>query len=802
MPRPSPGPDNGDVQETGEGFLLSRASRDRRGVTELEFWVATDRGAVRLLVTGERPVCFIPAERSERAREILRPLGRATEVEPLPLKNFNGESQAAVYSATIADHFTAQDLLGSRGIDVLEGDIRLHDRYLMERFVHGGLSFAGRATERGDHREVRDCRIRSSDYRPRLKLLSLDIECDVDGALWSVGLAGDGLGPGEVLVIGPPGECAQTRILWMHDEAALLSCLRHRINALDPDLVIGWNLVNFDLRILLDRAALHRIPMAIGRGGAQATWRDARGDTGKGFVSLPGRVAIDGIEALRSATWQFPSFSLERVSRELLGRGKKVDRDANDRYAEIRHNFHHDKPALAAYNLEDCQLVLEIFAATNIIDYLELRSQITGLELDRAGGSVAAFTNLYLPQLHRGGYIAPNLPPAGGLASPGGYVMDSRPGLYRNVLVLDFKSLYPSIIRTFKIDPMGLVEGLAHPEDAIEGFRGARFHRRNHYLPGIITALWAQRDQAKRDGDQPRSQAIKILMNSFYGVLGSEGCRFFDARLASSITMRGHEIMQTTADWIGEAGYPVIYGDTDSLFLVLDENLDAATCRDTGNQLAAAMNDRWRERVRDRHRLECFLELEFETHFSRFLMPTIRGSEAGSKKRYAGLITNADGAPDRLVFKGLESVRTDWTPLARDFQQSLFDDVFHDRDPSPLVRQTVALTLAGENDADLVYRKQLRRNLADYVRNVPPHVRAARIADQRNQAAGKPLRYQNRGWIDYVITTAGPEPVEYRESPLDYEHYIERQLKPVADAVLPFVGLEFDSVVSRQAALF
>ncbi|GAL07152.1 DNA polymerase II [Photobacterium aphoticum] len=111
--------------------------------------------------------------------------------------------------------------------------------------------------------------------------------------------------------------------------------------------------------------------------------------------------------------------------------------------------------------------------------------------------------------------------------------MDSKPGLYQSVLVLDFKSLYPSIIRTFRIDPLGLVEGLLleegkGDEQAIAGFRGGRFHRQRHFLPKMIEDLWAARDQAKRDGEKAFSQAIKIIMNSFYGVLGSSGCRFFD----------------------------------------------------------------------------------------------------------------------------------------------------------------------------------------------------------------------------------------------------------------------------------
>ena len=196
--------------------------------------------------------------------------------------------------------------------------------------------------------------------------------------------------------------------------------------------------------------------------------------------------------------------------------------------------------------------------------------------------------------------------------------MDSQPGLYQNVLVLDFKSLYPSIIRTFKIDPMGLIEGLMEESkngNSIAGFLGARFHREKHFLPAIIEDLWLQRDQAKKEKDAVRSQAIKIIMNSFYGVLGSGGCRFYDQRLASSITMRGHEIMQTTGQWIRDQGHTVIYGDTDSIFVSLDDALTREQCRDIGKELATWINQRWQTKLRRELDLDCFLEIEFETHF-------------------------------------------------------------------------------------------------------------------------------------------------------------------------------------------
>lgn len=795
------------MTETQTGFLLTRSTVSRYGRTELEYWLASELGPVLLTISDQRPLFFIEQEHAFKAEISLKGLGRDSsrndyEVKPLALKTFNETPVSAIYTATSRDSYHVQDYLKRSGVEILEADIRAHDRYLMERFAYGSIAFVDERIQRKGYLEFKNVKIKRADYQPHLMAVSLDIECAMDGELFSIGLATVDNSVSEVLMIGQEQADAQTNTLWFTDEKALLIGLCERIAVIDPDLIIGWNVINFDMRVLIERAERHQLKLRLGRGSREARWRNQVNDPSKGYVSIPGRVTIDGIDALKSATWMFPSFSLENVAQTLLGRGKKVEQGVDDRVAEIVHNFHHDKAALAAYNLEDCRLVLDIFEHTQIIDYLVLRSKITGLELDRAGGSVAAFTNLYLPQLHRGGYVAPNLPADGGLASPGGYVMDSIPGLYRNVLVLDFKSLYPSIIRTFKIDPMGLIEGLANPEDSIPGFRGATFDREKHYLPQIITGLWSQRDQAKRDNDKVRSQAIKIIMNSFYGVLGSGGCRFYDTRLASSITMRGHEIMQTTSKWIEEQGYDVIYGDTDSTFVSLNDDLSPDQCNQIGNELVELINKKWIDKLDKKYQLDCLLEMEFETHFSRFLMPTIRGSEAGSKKRYAGLIVDANTKHEKIVFKGLENIRTDWTELAKEFQAELFEHVFHDRDPTDLVKQVVQETLNGQCDAKLNYRKQLRRKLELYVKNVPPHVRAARFADQQNKELGKSLLYQNKGWISYVMTTNGPEPIEYHSSQLDYDHYIEKQIKPIADAVLPFIGLDFDALTSNQIELF
>ena len=175
-------------------------------------------------------------------------------------------------------------------------------------------------------------------------------------------------------------------------------------------------------------------------------------------------------------------------------------------------------------------------------------------------------------------------------------------------------------------------------------------------------------------------------------------------------------------------------------------------------------------------------------------MPTVRGSDQGSKKRYAGVISKS-GEPE-LVFKGLENVRTDWTLLARNFQMELYRRVFFEEPYVAYVREITEQLRAGELDEQLVYRKRLRRKLSEYERNVPPHVRAARLAKERG------LEVPRRGnWVSYVITLSGAEPAEDPSSPLDYQHYIDAQLAPVADGILHFLDTSYAEVAGQQIRL-
>jgi DNA polymerase-2 len=759
-------------------FLLTHSYRDVRGHFEIVLDASIGRGRYcRIVVDNFHPMFFVhrntPVELT----------GNALERKALELTALDGAAVDCLYFATYAGMQEAAQRLADAGVKTYEADVHPVERYLMERFVMGGFSLEGTLHRSGGVEEYRNPRIRGCDVHPEFCVLSLDIETNArSGELYSIAFHGGG--DDRVFVI---GDAADTQtIIYCDDERQLLERAIAYITWADPDILIGWNVIDFDLAILAQRSSALGVPFSIGRIGDARIFTSA--GSGRQIIRIPGRVVLDGPTMLRSQFHTFESFALDNVASELLGKHKIITATSADKIAEINRLFAHDKEQLARYNLEDAILTKEVFDKTNIIANAVERSKRSGHLLDRTGGSVAAFDHLYLPRLHRAGYVAGNVadvqPPVEPLS--GGHVMESRPGLYENVLLLDFKSLYPTIIKTFAIDPLGYAR--ASETTSVKGPTGTAFAATEGILPEIIADLLDARAHAKKTKNQPLSQAIKILMNSFYGVLGSTGCRFFSHQLAETITGTGRHILRQTSEHIEKStGYSVIYGDTDSLFIDLGPGAQERAAR-IGRQMVEETNAWLTGELKDRYNVTSSLELEFETHFRHFFMPTIRGSTQGSKKRYCGAVER-DGTL-QLLFKGLESARGDWTPLAKEFQKELYLRVFEKRFDPDLIISLVTRLRRGELDDKLIYRKQLRKPLAEYTTNVPPHAQAARLLD-------KPGRF-----IRYCITMEGPQPAEKLLAPIDYDHYIDTQLKPVADAILEWVGMDFDTILSGQQDLF
>jgi DNA polymerase-2 len=766
------------------GFVLTPTYRLVDGVPEVHLHGVLESGEPCLIIDDRaRPHFFVrTADRAAVER-----VARGVRLDDCRLRTFTGEPVLRVTVAVPGDVPPLRGRLEAAGVPCLEADVRFAYRFLIDHDIRGAFTVEGTA-ERGDGARIyRNPTLRPCAWTPRLKILSLDIETSLTGdRLYSIALHSPEVAR-VLLVYDRPVEHAEV----VHSERSLVRRFLEYVRALDPDVLTGWNVIDFDLAVLARAAQRHGLRFAIGRTDDVFDRRRDSTFTRESRAVVYGRVVLDALSLMRGAFIRLQDYKLETAARAFLGRGKLIA--GEDRGAHLERLYRDDPAALVAYNLEDARLVSDLLERTGLIDLAVERSCLTGMPLDRVSAAIASVDSLYLRALRARGVVAPSVHADTAAAQiTGGYVMDSVPGLYANVLVFDFKSLYPSIIRTFNLDPLTWLPDGAVDGEPLMAPNGARFRRTPPgVLPALVAALATARAEAQRAGRPIKANAIKILMNSLYGVLGSPASRLFFPAVANAITHFGQLLIRAAADAATAAGHRVIYGDTDSLFVDLGEP-DPAAALALAETLRAEIGAAVAGVVQTRFGCESRLELEFEKLYRRFFLPEVRGGRVGSKKRYAGLVVSPDGI-ETIEFVGLESVRRDWSELSKRFQAGLLDLVFHDRPVDGFVRGFVADLHAGRFDDQLAYRKAVRKDLDAYTKTTPPHVQAAR---RQQRPAGR--------IVEYVITHHGPEPVGETTAPPDYAHYVTHQLKPVADAILRFLGTDFDRVADtrRQLTLF
>ena len=762
------------------GYVLQPSYRVRGGIPVVQLWGRLEDGPAFLVEeTRFRPYFFVP----ESAAGALDRFSGAV-ASPVDLFDLTGEPVVRVEVPVPGDVPGLRERLAARGCPALEADIRFPYRFLIDRGIRATLSVEGPEQRReGGLRYFRDPELKPAAFTPRLRWLSLDIETSPDASqVFSAALVGEAVE--EVLLSTP--ECVEREgVRHFTSERDLLLGLAARIRELDPDVLLGWNVADFDLRVLAERGRQLGVEVALGRGPGELRLLRDRGFTRQSRAEIPGRMVLDGIPLVRDAL-RLEDYRLETVARSVLGRGKRIDSDAPDAAAEITRLYHEDVEALIAYNLEDARLVPEILNREGLLDLTLERSLLTGMPLDRVGASIASFDRLYLPELRARGVVAPSVDAERkGAAVRGGAVLESVPGLFRNVAVFDFKSLYPSLMRTFNLDP--LAHARAERDGAcVSAPNGARFSTRQAILPDLIAEFMRSRETARLQGRRHADQAIKIMLNSLFGVLGAAACRFFDADVANAITGFGQRILGWTREAFEDSGVRVIYGDTDSVFVQLaddgpDAGAEAEALRERAGDIVAG-------RIRRDYGVEPLLTLQLECVYAQFFMPRVRGRREGSKKRYAGLI---DG---RLEIVGLESVRRDWPAVTRRLQEGLLLQLFGGSDVEGFAREIAARVESGELDSELVYAKRVRKGSLDrYTATTPPHVQAARK-----------IRGPVGPVVRYVVTRGGPEPVlPGRPLPADIDrsHYRERVLRPVADAVLSELDSSFDEALGQPRQL-
>ncbi len=781
-------------------FLLTGEWSDYSGKNVLKFiGTSNEFGAVEIIITNNKPVFFV--ERTTELNSLIKTYLR----KETGLKNFSHQPVDAIYVNTQKELISLADKLHQSNITTYESDVDPLRRFLMEKSINAQMKITGVTGQKNLITSFINPTIEPCEVTPNFVVASIDIETGAKtNRLYSIAIHVTGK-KGEYKKVFMLDESLDKKnntgegitaknfikkewgtILFFGSEGDLLINFFSWFKEIDPDIIIGWHVIGFDLLFLDNKCRELNLNFDIARNNGRVTIRQ-RKPSGY-YISITGRIVIDGPSTLRASFFSFEDFKLETVAQTLLGTGKTITPGEN-KIEEIDRLFKEDNCALAEYNLQDAILVTDIFKKTGLIELSVRRAQISGLLMDQLGMMTAAFDHFYLPRLHRAGFVAPNLNDIQTTEhAAGGYVIEPNPGIYENVVVLDFKSLYPSIIQTFKIDPYSR---LMKNVDTIETLNGYKFSSSLHILPDFIDELMKLRDTAKKKKDKQLSQAIKILMNSFYGVMGSYGCRFYHPDLPRAITGSGHKLLLGSKEYLEKKGLKVIYGDTDSLFVMLT-NISIDDGATQGNKIVKELNHFWKNKLKKEFNVDSYLEIEYEKYYKKFIITPARGTEAGAKKRYAGLLVKPaeSGENESIEFVGMEFVRSDWTKLAKEFQIELYEKVFKGEDVDEWIRDVIQKLKSGKLDDKLIYRKRLRKEVEDYTKNVPPHARAAKLLNEP------------RDVIYYAITQRGPIPIELKHNDFDYDHYIEKQLKPIADSVLSLLGKNFDSIAGSDQLSF
>ena len=471
-------------------FLLNYRFSDRNGRFEILLYAVDEkRHPVKIVIDCFRPLFFVP-----RATPAAK-TSAAAERKPLELRAMKtGEPVDCCYFVTYSAFADTGRALRDTACTVYESDVHPVERFLMERFVAGGFEATGVWQNEGAFSFSRNPRIRGAAMDPRLETLSFDIETNGHtGEILSIACSGKT----EAVFIRGAGTDTAT-VFFCGSEQAVLNRFFEHVRREDPDLLIGWNVIDFDLWCIQTRCDALRIPFAPGRDAGARIIAGRR--EGQRIARIPGRAVMDVPSMLRAYFYTFEEYSLDFVASAMLGKHKSIVETGTDKIEEINRRFREDPLSLAAYNLLDAQLTREIFERANILPNAVERSKRSGHLIDRTGGSVAAFDYLYLPRLHRAGYVAGDAADReiAEAPLPGGHVLEPKPGLYENVLVFDFRSLYPSLIMTFNIDPLGLV---SPSPNRVQGPEGPSFAADAAILPSIIAEMLDARARAKQDNN-------------------------------------------------------------------------------------------------------------------------------------------------------------------------------------------------------------------------------------------------------------------------------------------------------------
>ncbi|NIO22469.1 MAG: DNA polymerase elongation subunit [Candidatus Aenigmarchaeota archaeon] len=723
-----------------------------------------------------------------------------------------------------------RDKLRSRGFEVFEADIPFKYRFMAD-FDLAGMGWievdgSGGVTTNTVSAQrkipIKNFKKIGKDGMVPLRFLCLDIECvslkegempdSRDDPIIMISAVFSEPHKGERSIV--LSTRSDRGVKPFEGEKEMLEELINIIMDYDPDVITGFNINNFDMPYILERMRQNNISPMFGRCKKHVTKNQIMS---RFKINIAGRVMVDSFEMIKR-DFSMKRYDLNTVSNELLGEGKE---DVKKSQIEKFWKGSQEKfRSLIRYSKKDSELAMKLVLNLNLLDKYVALAKISGTLLQDIldSGETTRIENLILREFNKEDFVLPCKPDGSEVSKrekmrraelKGGYVLEPEKGLHSSVIVLDFKAMYPSLIRTFNICPTTLImkDGVEKPVTSPSGAKFVPENIRKGIIPKILERLMEERQKVKgkmkKESDSGKIRelaaeelALKIMSNAFYGHFGYPRAKVYSMEIANSITAFGRETIKKTKDFIEkDFGYKVIYGDTDSVMVKVPfENLEEI--KKAGEEVAKRVTSV----------LKGVMELEFEKTFKRFLPLT--------KKRYAAwsFESDEDGWRETMETKGIETVRRDWCDLTSETIEKVLEIILKKNDIKEAVHYFKGVAdsmIEGKIPIQkLVVTKTMTKRAEGYA-GIQPHAELVKKIKKRSPAECPGVGDR----IGYVIVKGAellskraedPLYVIEKKLPIDSRYYIENQLLPPLERIFIALGISKTELLGKgkQVSLF
>lgn len=660
------------------------------------FGRTADSETEHVTVIGVEPYFYVPtAEITENPVEQHDAIIDARETDPdgNNFKGIRGEKLTKLVARTPRDVGQVRNEFET----TYEADILFPNRFLIDNGIRNGIRVEERRLESGII-QVTPSQLEPVEVDAKPQVLTLDIEVDDRR-----GFPEDGEEP--IVCLTSHDSASDAYIAWLFDapdgtetlsadaapaiefldenaqletrvfdaEEAMLKSFISYIHDASPDVLTGWNVEDFDMPYLLDRLT----ELGIDENQFSRIGEVWRSSGGWGGPNVKGYVVFDLLNAYqRTQISELDSYRLDDVAEMELGVGK-------ERYTgDIGDLWEEDPLRLLEYNIRDVELCVEIDRKQDIIDFWDEVRKFVGCKLEDAPTPGDA-VDMYVLHKAFGKFALPTKGQQEGEEFEGGAVFDPITGVKEMVCVLDLASLYPMAMMTMNASPETKVDPDSYEGETYVAPNGQHFREEpDGIMREMIAELLGERDEKKtrRDEYEPgtveyerfdqQQAAVKVIMNSLYGVSGWERFRLYDKESAAAITATGREVIKFTEQAANDLDKDVIYGDTDSVMLELGGSVSKEEAISQAFEIESYINEQYDSFAKERLDADThWFEIEFEKLYRRFF-------QSGRKKRYAGHIIWKEGVDvDDIDITGFEYKRSDIASITKRVQKEVLEKI-------------------------------------------------------------------------------------------------------------------------------